>query len=69
MNYVLGYCWFYGYKLKVNKDVLIPRYETEEEQLIITNKELRGLIVGLGLGIIYILIMTSEIFKKFKINY
>ena len=30
MNYVLGYCWFYGYKLKVNKDVLIPRYETEE---------------------------------------
>lgn len=30
LNYVLGYCWFYGYKLLVNSDVLIPRYETEE---------------------------------------
>ena len=30
MNYILGYSYFYGYKLKVNKDVLIPRYETEE---------------------------------------
>ena len=30
MNQVLGYSWFFGYKLKVNGDVLIPRYETEE---------------------------------------
>lgn len=30
LNYVLGYCWFYGYKLKVDDNVLIPRYETEE---------------------------------------
>lgn len=30
MNYVLGYAWFYGYKLEVNNDVLVPRYETEE---------------------------------------
>lgn len=30
MNYVLGYSWFYGYKYFVNKDVLIPRPETEE---------------------------------------
>lgn len=30
LNYVLGYTHFFGYKLKVNKDVLIPRYETEE---------------------------------------
>ncbi len=30
MEYVLGYSWFYGYKLFVNKDVLIPRVETEE---------------------------------------
>lgn len=38
MNYVLGYCWFYGYRLKVNEDVLIPRYETEELVLQILNK-------------------------------
>lgn len=30
LNYVLGYSYFYGYKLLVGKDVLIPRYETEE---------------------------------------
>ena len=30
LNYVLGYSWFYGYKLKVDEHVLIPRFETEE---------------------------------------
>ncbi len=30
MGYVLGYQWFYGYKIGVNQDVLIPREETEE---------------------------------------
>ena len=30
MNYVLGYSYFFGYKLKVSKGCLIPRYETEE---------------------------------------
>lgn len=30
MNYVLGFCWFFGYKFNVSNDVLIPRYETEE---------------------------------------
>ena len=30
LNYVLGYSYFYGYKMMVNKDVLIPRFETEE---------------------------------------
>ena len=30
LNYVLGYSYFYGYKLLVDKEVLIPRYETEE---------------------------------------
>ena len=30
LNYVLGYSYFCGYKLKVGKNVLIPRFETEE---------------------------------------
>ena len=30
VQHILGYAYFYGYKLKVSKDVLIPRCETEE---------------------------------------
>ena len=37
LNYVLGYSYFFGYKMKVGPDVLIPRFETEE---------LVGLILG-----------------------
>lgn len=30
LAYVLGYHWFYGYRIKVNENTLIPRSETEE---------------------------------------
>ena len=30
LNYVLGYSYFYGYRLKVDEAVFIPRFETEE---------------------------------------
>ena len=30
MAHVLGYSWFYGYRMIVNENVLIPRVETEE---------------------------------------
>lgn len=30
LSYILGYHWFYGYKILVNENTLIPRSETEE---------------------------------------
>lgn len=29
-QYILGYAWFLGYKIMVERGVLIPRFETEE---------------------------------------
>jgi len=37
------------------------RYEHEEEEFKVTNKELRGLVVGIGAGIIYLLIVIYMI--------
>ena len=39
----------------------LPRYEFEEEEVVITNKELRGLIIGLGAGILYTLMIIYMI--------
>lgn len=39
----------------------LPRVEHEEEEIKITNKELRGLIIGLAAGILYLLIIVYQI--------
>ena len=39
----------------------LPRYESDEEELVVTNKELRGLIIGLGAGIVYALLIIYMI--------
>lgn len=59
VQYVTGKCYFYGRKFKVNKDVLIPRPETEELVSLIQNKHkdqpgLKVLDIGTGSGCIAI---------------
>ena len=39
----------------------LPRYESTEEEVVITNKELRGLIIGISAGVIYALIIIYMI--------
>ena len=68
MNYVLGYSYFYGYKLSVNKDVLIPRPETEELVCLILckydeyfkGKKVNICDVGTGSGGIAIALKKEE---------
>lgn len=59
VQYIIGYTYFYGYKIKVNNDVLIPRFETEElvEHVISYAKKInhpRIIDVGTGSGCIAI---------------
>lgn len=60
VQYILNECWFYGLKFYVDKNVLIPRPETEElVDWIIRNlkfpfKELKILDIGTGSGCIAI---------------
>ena len=60
LAYVLGYRWFYGYRFLVNRDVLIPRDETEELAALILSvldteyigREVKAADVGCGSGAI-----------------
>lgn len=52
-QYILGFTYFYGYKILVNSDVLIPRKETEEVvetalNLIENNYKILDLCTGSG---------------------
>lgn len=69
MAHVLGYSWFYGYKMIVNEDVLIPRSETEElcahilsrmDTCFPDSSELECADVGTGSGAIAIALTKEE---------
>ena len=46
----------------------LPRYESSEEEVIINNKKLRGLIVGLAVGILYLLIIIYNIIPNLPLS-
>ena len=55
VQYLIGYVDFYGYKIRVNKNVLIPRFETETLvektiELISKLKLENGQVLDLGTG-------------------
>ena len=69
MEHVLGYSCFYGYKVIVNEDVLIPRPETEElcanilarmDEWFINQNEIHCADVGTGSGAIAIVLAKEE---------
>ena len=69
MAHVLGYSWFYGYKMIVNEDVLIPRSETEElcafilsriDEIFPTQEIVECADVGTGSGAIAITVAKEE---------
>ncbi|MEG0240612.1 peptide chain release factor N(5)-glutamine methyltransferase [Anaerorhabdus sp.] len=68
MQHVLGYSWFYGYKFKVNSNVLIPRPETEELVSYILsrvdemfpNQDITAVDIGTGSGAIAISVSNEE---------
>lgn len=68
IEYIIGYTNFYGYDFIVNKDVLIPRRETEElvEKTLLlydeyfTNSKVKVLDLGTGSGAIAITLKKEE---------
>ena len=69
LAYILGYQWFYGRKFSVNRDVFIPRYETEElcayvlkeiDQYFGDNEKIDVADIATGSGAIAITISCEE---------
>ena len=69
LSYILGYTWFYGYQMKVNEDVLIPRPETEElvshilvayDEHFSEAEEVVAVDIGTGSGAIAITLKKEE---------
>ncbi len=67
LAYILGYRWFYGYRFLINKNVLIPRPETE--QLVdlaaqLTRKYNHTIIADIGTGSGAIIIALKKTLSK-----
>lgn len=68
VQYILGYSYFYGYKMKVDERVLIPRRETEELVAYVLsyydemfgNKEVNICDIGTGSGNIIVALKAEE---------
>ena len=68
VQHIIGHTYFYGYKMKVNGEVLIPRPETEElvgyvlsyYDEVFEGKKVKAVDVGTGSGAIAIALSKEE---------
>ena len=64
-QYILGYAWFLGYKIMVQKGVLIPRFETEElVEWTLNNLKDNDSVLDLGTGSGCFMVALSQEAKK-----
>lgn len=68
-QYILGYAWFLGYKIMVQRGVLIPRFETEElVEWCLANLKNGDQVLDLGTGSGCIMVALAKEAEKRKIK-
>jgi release factor glutamine methyltransferase len=69
VQYIIGHTYFYNLKIKVNKDVLIPRFDTEVlvELVLFDNQDETKKIVDVGTGSGCIAIALKKENENFEI--